>query len=225
MSHPSEMEFDLALVDNPGAPFTEHLAACERCRVRLERLRAEQSAFRDGDEPRRAARILHSRLQPGRRWLAFPALAAAAAVALLLLMPRPAIREKGGPAIALFVKRGDAVPFRWEGAPLEEGDAVQLEVQPAGFPQVTVFSVDARCAVTLEHQQALEGASLIPASWTLRGAAGGERLYVVFSHHSVTATDFGAALRGAGGCDPVAAPDFDNAELVARGAVLRAVRP
>jgi hypothetical protein len=223
LEHPSEMEFDRALLESASPGFAAHVEACVRCRDRLERLRGELAAFRAGDEPARAACIVADRLRPRRRWVWIPSVAGALAAAafVFLLRPAPAIRTKGGPHIALFVRQTAGAPLRWDGAPLQEGDAVQLEVEPAGFPLATVFSVDDGCAVSLEHQQRVDGAGLIGASWTLRGRAGGERLYVVFSAQPVTSDGFAHALRRAAACDPGRAPDVETADFVARGAALR----
>jgi hypothetical protein len=227
-AHPSELEFDLALVDTASAQFAAHLSACARCRDRLDRLRREQTAFAQSDEPRQAARVAAAwqqkrALVQRRRWLWLPALTAVAAAALLLLLPRPPapIRTKGGPRVTLFVKQPDGTARPWTGAALQPGDAVQLEIDPAGFTQAAVFSVDAQCQVALEHRQTVAGVALIAASWTLFGRDGGERLYVTFSTGPVAAETLAAALRRARACDSDATPDLDGADFIARGMALR----
>jgi hypothetical protein len=227
-AHPSELEFDLALVDGASAGFAAHLGDCARCRDRLARLRREQIAFANSDAPERAARAALAWRQQQerprwRRWLWLPALTAVAAALLLFLLPReqPTIRTKGSPQLALFVKTSDGTAQPWSGAPLQSGDAVQLSVNPAGLPLVAIFSVDARCQVTLEHQQAVTGAALIPASWTVVGHDGGERLYVTFSTQPVAAATLAATLAHARACDRDDAPAINRADFVARGVALR----
>jgi hypothetical protein len=225
--HPSERDFDLALLDTPTEALGAHLAACAECSARFDRLRAELQAFRSGDEPARAARIISDRVAQRawhrrlRRWAWLPTLGAAATAALIFsLRPSPEVRTKGGPRLSVYL-RGVAGPLLWDGTPLHADQQVQLEVETTSRGQASIFTVDKACVVVREDVLPVEHARLVPHSWTLRGNEGGERLYAAFAAQPVEAGELDAALRNAGACKSGLAPDLVTKGFVARGVVLR----
>jgi hypothetical protein len=236
-AHPSEYEFDLAVLGKPTEQFTQHLKGCATCDTQFRELEKDQRSFAASNEPARAARIISGKISERslwsrlrRFWMIPLATTAAAAAALLLFVRAPVgdgIRTKGGPSIEAFYKRGDEAPRRLpKGMALREGDTVQVGYRAEGHAKVAVFSIEQECASHLELSAPAEEAGLIPKSWTLTGATGSERLYVAFSDASISADEFSKVLRTIpDGCDGHRAPDVNAVAFVARGVALRGERP
>jgi hypothetical protein len=229
--HPSEREFDLALVGAASAEFDRHCQNCRDCQERWAALQKSQETFASSIEPARAAQTIHTALQK-RSWRArflrlalVPALGACAAAgwAIFWRAPDDGVRLKGAVAVDVFVKRAGQAPERFApGDPLRDGDAVQLGYRAAGDRRVQVFSVEKGCAVRAEYSGAAEPNGLIPLSWELHGASGDERLYVAFARRPISLEEFAAALRATpGGCEARPAPDLSTPTFFARGVTLR----
>ncbi|HYO70415.1 MAG TPA: hypothetical protein VEU33_30480, partial [Archangium sp.] len=124
--------------------------------------------------------------------------ALAAGLALVLWVPRPTtetlpapmagLRSKGSPAVALYVKTGDAVRL-WDGeSAVAEGDLLRLKVMPEGFTWLTVAAAEGGTWQVLHEGPLPErGETLLPTSWRVEPGEQPERLLVVLSHAPVPA--------------------------------------
>lgn len=104
---------------------------------------------------------------------------------------------KGSADVAVFVKRSGRV-FVWDQREsLRAGDAIRLQIAPAGFRLATVFADDG-AALTELHRAPLAGDRpvLLEAAWTLDSSEGGDAIVVVLSDHPIDATTARAALDG-----------------------------
>jgi hypothetical protein len=208
--HPSLFALDrLRLGDadaDADAELRKHLAGCARCRsyVEPEPAAGQQPlpawlegvrlppAPAPGSSP---AAALRRRL---KAWLFIPSLAAVGAAALLFLVLRPrmqlehdpfaAIREKGPPALVVYVKR-DRQVLTWDGNfSLRAGDALRLQIAASPYGYVSVASVGADAGApevlydgTLERKQA----TLLPVSFRVDGRGGREVLSLVLARRRI----------------------------------------
>ena len=178
IDHPSFLELDRAAlgIDVASATHT-HLSTCERCRVHVERLAPQEAPpawVRD------LARVRRSR----RPWLFGGGLALAAAVILLLFARRDADPDasfttvKGGPSVAVHVKRGDAV-FLWDGLdPVSPGDQLRLEIAATGYQRLQVFAAG---GVPLYDAPISAGSTLLPTAWEVDAQPDAETLTIVLT--------------------------------------------
>jgi hypothetical protein len=128
-----------------------HLPGCERCRKRYRALTLLESLDGDGGERarQRMARAVFAPAPP-RRTIALLAAVGAAALVLLVALPRDRFRARGGeeipvasqPALAIFRVPPGGTPER-VGAVVRAGDALAFSyVNPAGAPYLLVFASD-----------------------------------------------------------------------------------
>jgi hypothetical protein len=121
------------------APAPAHLGGCAGCSKRLEALRAERAAFSARPEAKeQLERLLPAPSRRSLLRLLAVAVPLAAVLALLLAWPRAPVEEriKGAPTVVLLDAAGNVVTHA---AP---GTKLTLAVGSAGFPQVTVFTVN-----------------------------------------------------------------------------------
>jgi hypothetical protein len=124
-----------------------HLASCEQCAATLRTMAEEDDGYRRDPRAKALAERLHA---PRRRPVSIPRRYRWAAVVLplgaaaaFLLWPRSQEREfdltaKGG-GLEIALERDGRVT-NWEGAPLREGDRLQLALSTGGPTQVVVFA-------------------------------------------------------------------------------------
>ncbi len=127
---PSDLLLERALAGDLAAPQTHQLETCARCKARLAEMRRDGDAYMASE----AADVVRSEIsgrEKGRSprlvwWSAAVPLALAAAWIIFSRPPHPAeLAAKGAPTVEIFVGQGEtAVP--WKGAPLAEGDKIQL---------------------------------------------------------------------------------------------------
>jgi hypothetical protein len=188
-AHPSYLELDRhALGAATEASTALHVADCARCRGYLASMPrpAELPAWLP---PARPA----TRLWGGRRWaIAAACLAAAAALVLVRLGPE-ADRSaydgvKGAPAVAVYVLRAGQVQL-WDGAVLEAGDRIRLEVAPEQFRRVSVFSLTDGARPRSLYTGALTPGvrQVLPKAWQIDGSPTPERLAIFFSDMEISA--------------------------------------
>lgn len=185
-----------------GAPDPRpHLASCGACAARYSAFEAERDALagtlQDGVLPFEAAAdepvsLAAHRARKGRLALVATTLAAAAALALVALWPRPdegAIRLKGGgDSLSLWVERGGALEVGGPGERLHPGEILHFGVSLAEDRHVAVLSVDGAGtasayfppnAATTQPMSA--GAwRRLPMATRLDAVLGAERLYGLF---------------------------------------------
>lgn len=148
---------------------------------------------------------------------AFPALAAAAA--LLLVLPRaevdtppeptPTERLKGAlsPSLRVYRKQGEQAEALQAGSTARSGDVLQLSYVARNRAYGAIVSIDGAGAVTLhspatEHGSALlepEGATLLPDAYELDDAPGFERFFFVTSRRRVSVGEVLRAARALAG--------------------------
>jgi hypothetical protein len=210
MTHVSFLELDRLASGEPCQEETRHHAqSCAQCGDYIARLRLPASAelprwalalrdngepLRDNGEPPRA--IIPT---PRQRSFWLPALLAAAlslgGTLLLLnsgpteslapaLPPLPArtpyVAAKGGPSVAVYLKRGELV-FLWDGhSKVLPGDRIRLRIQAAEFRSVVVTSPSLNGPVTL-YQGPLHGDTELPVAWEVDGQGDAERLHVMLT--------------------------------------------
>jgi hypothetical protein len=192
-SHPSFLALDRAALGDMTEEVRAHLASCPRCAGHVDSLGLPPPvpswAVALANEPPRRTPSFLARLAP------WGVAALAAGLALVLWVPRasetfPApmagLRSKGSPAVALYVKTGDAVRL-WDGeSPVAEGDLLRLKVMPEGFTWLTVAAADGDSWQVLHEGPVPErGETLLPTSWRVEPGAQPERLLVVLSHAPV----------------------------------------
>lgn len=195
--HPSFLALDRAALGDTPEEVRAHLASCPRCAGHVEALGRPPPvpswAVALAHEPPRPPSLL-ARLAP------WGVAALAAGLALVLWVPHgtetlPApmagLRSKGSPAVALYVKTGDAVRL-WDGeAPVTEGDLLRLKVMPEGFRWLTVAAAEGDSWQVRSWQVLHEGPvpergeTLLPTSWRVEPGEQPERLLVVLSHAPV----------------------------------------
>jgi len=213
-----------ALEPGARARLDDHLAGCERCTGRLDRMRAEAAAF-SAARPWSAVReVVEAAQDPPRRgwlsrllgrplWLGMP-LAAAAAAALLVLLPgrgpqpppgwetEPRVRPKGEVGLSFVVARdGRAV----DGDPAEvyhPGDRLQLRYSTPLHLGLVVVGRDGTGAVSTWYDA--DGWSvpirpgtrrLLDGSVVLDAAPGPELVVACFSREPVRTGEVVEAVR------------------------------
>lgn len=186
-THPSFLALDRhALGDSPdAASIQKHLDSCDRCRAHLATVTTMPPA---------PAWLEGASLAPARRsgwrggiWALALSLAAASAGVVLFArghesVVSPVITEKGGPEIAVHVKRGSAVT-RWDGhSALRVGDRLRLQIRAGGFRFVSV-AVPAEAGqaprVMYAGPLAPSGATLLPLSFRVDESEALETLDVI----------------------------------------------
>lgn len=207
---PSDLALDaFELEGRPVAhPLREHLAACARCRERMEERDRVREAFRREVYPLTVEAVVAAGAgapAPGARrapWMLRWALGGAAAMALLLVglwIGWPRLDQtaggglagldgiKGPPAIQVFIKRGERVFELRDGEPVRPKDRLRFVVSLPRPGYLRVLSLDARGASSFYPPAGAAPARLpagrqeLPGATELDASAGPERLWVVFS--------------------------------------------
>jgi hypothetical protein len=158
--------------------------------------------------------------------LALPALAAAAALALVVVPGGDTDRLKGAdtaPALEVFVDTKAGPAPLVAGAAVRAGEVLQLRLVPRGARYGVVVSLDGRGAVTRHFPDggdtALPAASAaLPFSFELDDAPGFERFFLVTSEGPLDAATVERAVR-----DLARRPQADTAPLTVAGASVRDV--
>ena len=163
-----------------------HLAKCARCRAHVDGL---------DQVPAVPAWLEQAPVEPRQRWAvlrprmwAVLSLAGAAAIALLVLRPRPSLdgdgsRAKGDPVITVHLKRGEIVS-RWDGrTPLRAGDRLRLQIDGSRFRFVSVAALAPGAVPQVLYAGALEsrGTTLLPLSFRVEGVGDREVIDLVLA--------------------------------------------
>ncbi len=189
--HPSFLQLDRLAAGAGSSEVEAHVGGCPRCSGHLQRLSEPV-----GVPP--WARALEK--PPRSRWqllaLAGPALACAAALLLVLRSP-PELREKGAPAVAVYVEHSGAVSL-WDGhRAVSPGDRIRLEISAEGLTHVAVASQGAQG----RWQRVFAGESPkmgpLPQSWRLDEAPGPEVLGIALSRGELDERRLSEVLRAA----------------------------
>jgi hypothetical protein len=193
----SELALEAHLFDPARSRVGAHVASCGSCRARLARMQHEGEEFRRFVEPRTVDRVVTRVRAPAEpAWrrtfrLLVPAGGLAAAVALLLLSPRPPADHLGAKGAALslrvFVGAEEGVLELADGDSVPAGSLLRFRIA-AGQPcQLWILSADGQGAVSRlyppdgDRPAPVTGSATLPGGVALDGQAGPERLYAVCS--------------------------------------------
>jgi hypothetical protein len=212
--HPSHLVIDLAALGGEVPDqVTRHLETCPSCAATVAARRTDEplpawaGSVRVAPAPVAISPPLRrdAPSRPRLRWWLLPLPAAVAlSVAIVLLRGESqsgpavdAIREKGAPAVAVYLKRGGTVAT-WDGrSPVRPGDRLRLGIRGGGFAHLSVASLQPGSAPALLYAGPLEprGETLLPISFRVDAAGGAEELSVILSPRPVdAATHARAAL-------------------------------
>ncbi len=184
--HPSYLQLDRIALGAVARDWELHVKTCARCARYLQRQQQPISVPAwvhkiPNDEP----------ALPRRQRLFLFAMAAAAALVVAVVTPRvlapSATSEKGTPAIAVYVKRGDAVSL-WDGrTPLASNDRLQLEVKPEGLRHLAVALRPVSGPWQLLYRSEVAGnETRVPESWRLDEEPGPETLGIALSSEPIS---------------------------------------
>jgi hypothetical protein len=189
MTHPSDLKLEAHLLDAAHSPVAAHVAGCDRCRARLQRMEGEGEEFRRFVYP---ATLAGLEQRPPRRWVwvkfAAPVAALAAAVVVLVVRTGPPDDYSGAKGAAfkltVYAGLGESARALGDGDVVPANASLRFRVQPSGSCHLAIVSVDetghvsrlfppAGDAVSVTKMQALPGGAV------LDGRAGPERIYAV----------------------------------------------
>lgn len=181
MTHPSFFALDAQVLAPQEGEVKAHLATCAQCQAHL-------AALRVVTPPPPMLEGLHPPRPAAPAWWRFVALGFAAAVLLTLgafaTRPQPQrFTAKGTPTAALWINHGGKVTA-WKGQQVHAGDAVRIEVAPAGFTHLTVY--DEHTRQVLYEAVVPEGTPTLTPAWEFDGQASSEALRVVLSRAPVS---------------------------------------
>jgi hypothetical protein len=229
--------FLLGELDAASARRLEAALALEPAlQARLEALRADTRATLARHPPELVQRVVTRRAagpRPAAPWrlALLPAVAGAAALLWVALAPAVApsddeVRLKGdGPSLSLF-RLGPSGPERLEeGAPVRQGDVVQVAFDLAGRREGVVVSLDGAGNATLhypagEDARVPAGLKALPRSFELDDAPGYERFFLVASDLPLAPAEVLAEARRLGRSPAARAGPL----AVPEGAVVRSLR-
>jgi hypothetical protein len=183
-AHPSLFALDAHALDPRKGEVQTHLDECPQCQAHLAALRVS-TPF-----PAKLKGLQAASPQSVSPWWRVLALGLAAAAVLLTIgslstRDQPQlITAKGAPAAALWLHR-DGKVLAWNGQPVHTGDAVRIEVAPAGFTHVTVF--DEHTRQVLYEAVVPDGAPALTPAWQFDGQSPSESLRVILSRGPVGA--------------------------------------
>ncbi len=207
--HPSCLALDRYALGVSTADVATHVESCPQCRAYVQTVSIEAA-------PESWVRtVAESRSRLMRRWWSVEwwfmgggAVAAAAVVLIALMLPiLPArddspVRAKGGAAVAVFVKRGEAVR-PWDGRkPIRPGDALRLQVAAGAYAWITVLTPASKSdagLLSILYEAAIDGdeTSILPAAWHVDAQPEDEVLYVVLTNEPLAKVPTAARLTAA----------------------------
>jgi hypothetical protein len=190
MTCPSDLKLEAHLLDAAHSPVAAHVAGCDRCRGRLQRMEREGEDFRRFVYPATLAAL---EKRPPRSWLwvkfAAPVAALAAAAVVLAVRTGPPDDYSGtkGAALKLTVYAGLGERARALGdrEAVPANASLRFRVQPSGPCHLAIVSVDETAHVsrlfppTGEEAVSVTKMQVLPGGAVLDGRAGPERIYAV----------------------------------------------
>lgn len=184
-----------------------HLAACERCRRRLEAQKSAREAFAAEPLPPAIAALSQPANRPFARWLLWSVPLLVAAIALFTVLMRPhepedaGIRTKGTlPDVEVWVKGESGKHALRPDEVLGEGSVVQVLYNAHGAHHAVLAGRDGTGKVEVYGELPVAD-TLVPAPFglTLDDAPGPQELFVVTGDREITVRDVEDAVNGSGG--------------------------
>jgi hypothetical protein len=194
--HPSFLALDRPASGPLPAALRAHVESCEACAAHLARVQEHESVpgwARALEDPAAAPRW--------PLWRGLVLVASLASLALMVWRVVPAVEAespyvgvKGGPALALYVKRAEQVQT-WDGTyPVRPGDSLRLQVAAQGYGHVWVGTLADGRPVTLYRGALPAGGELLPPSWRVNAQGHVEQLLVVLSREPLSGPALAQAL-------------------------------
>ncbi len=205
---PSDLRLEAYLLDPERSAEAGHVAGCEACRVRLERMNAEAADFRQYVFPATVdAVVAASAPRPGPGWFGvlLPLAAASAAGLLLFVKPVPPeglLAAKGevlsldvfaeSPEGARQLTNGELIPLA---APL------RFRVNTSVPCRVRVVAADCEGRVSVlypaagEEAPLVSGSTVLPGDAKLGGDEGPERIYAICSREPMPVLALAVSLK------------------------------
>jgi hypothetical protein len=199
-----------------------HVERCVRCSLRCEVLSAQRAAFleRVPSFGTLAASVARSGAAPSVdaarwrwAWGAGATAAVAAGVALMLAFPRAerfsSVRNKGGPHIGAYVKRGERVARAESGDAVQGGDYVRFTYSSDAAVFFGLLNRDAHSAATYYPLQAqtvrVKAGNDIALDFSIKldGEPGSERVHGLFCDEPQQLEPLRAALQATGRLPPL----------------------
>jgi len=213
--HPSELAMEAYLLDPERSSLTEHLGGCNVCKARLARMEKEGEDFRRFVLPATLDKVVEANTR--RRFslngwmMAVPAMAAAAALAVLVLPGRPDHEEppedyvgvKGGLGLVVYTTSERGATAVSDGGKVNPKAALRFKVRPANAKPCNLWllSIDEGGQVSrIYPTQGEQGAHIaqptpLPGGAMLDGKTGFERLYAVCSPEPIAYGQVESAVR------------------------------
>jgi hypothetical protein len=215
--HPSELAMEAYLLDPERSSLSAHLGGCETCKARLARMEKDGEDFRRFVLPATLDQVVEANTRRGfslNKWMmVVPAMAAAAALAVVIL-PKPGVEsEDGPPADYIGVKGGlglvvyttsdrgaTTIP---DGGKVNPSAALRFKVRPGNLRSCSLWllSIDEAGQVSRIYPTEGEGGAHIaqttplPGGAMLDGKTGLERLYAVCSPEPIAYGQVESAVR------------------------------
>jgi len=216
--HPSELAMEAYLLDPERSALSQHLDGCEVCKARLARMEKEGEDFRRFVLPATLDAVVEANTR--RRfsfsfngwYMAVPAMAAAAALAVLVVPKigrqdeRPAddyVGEKGGLALTVWTTSERGPTNIADGGRVNPSAALRFSVRPGNVKNchLWLLSVDEAGQISrIYPTQGDKGAQIsqktsLPGGAVLDGKTGLERLYAVCSPEPIAYGQVESAVR------------------------------
>jgi hypothetical protein len=214
--HPSELAMEAYLRDPERSSLSDHLGGCDTCKARLARMEKEGEDFRRFVLPATLDRVVEANTR--RRFslngwmMAVPAMAAAAALAVVVLPKLALEREepdpdyigvKGGLGLVVYTTSDKGATTVADGTSVNPKAALRFKVRPGNAKPCNLWllSIDEAGQVSrIYPTQGEEGAHIaqptpLPGGAVLDGKTGLERLYAVCSQVPIAYGQVESAVR------------------------------
>ncbi len=149
--HPSSLRLERFSVDDLPVEAQErtgaHVQGCDECRRSLGELeQAREDCLRALPPERLLGKIAQKRrdIRPRRLWIGLTALTAAAAGALILVLPQTDRVQLKGLGVSVYCRRGDQVRLLAPGERIRAGDGLRVALTLANRQPAAAWFVDAR---------------------------------------------------------------------------------
>jgi hypothetical protein len=227
----SDLALDRMVAGEPSpATAREHLATCERCRTRLDRISRERDVFL-ASESTSSIRTALGRRERRHRWAIGTASCGAIAIAAAVLLwfyTKPNLDEvatstrlKGAPHLGFYVKHDEIVTLGANGERVHPGDSLRF-VYTSGEPRyIAILSFDGARHASVYYPSGASRAERAPAavdrplesSTVLDETLGNESLYGIFCIEPILLEPMRAALEKTGALPVVGGCTVDMLEI------------